>query len=246
VAKRKTRTPKGTENAEEQAATRLNRNAREGAMEVYADPITVNCRKVLAGLQLMGVDYTLRKIDYFQAEQKSPAYVAINPNAALPSMRDDGLTLWESNSILQYAADRHGKTSFYPTDPKRRADINRWLFWECGAWFPSCYVFLVENCVKPLLGGAADPAVLEKEAPNFHKLAGILDHRLGSGQWVCGDGPTIADISLASAIHLHQWQQLPLGPYPHLTRWMTERVEALPCWKNTMVYEGFALQKRAA
>ena len=122
-------------------------------MEVYADPITVNCRKVLAGLQLMGIDYNLNKVDYFQSEQKGPSYVAINPNAALPAMRDDGLTLWESNAILQYAADKHGKTAFYPTDTKTRADINRWLFWECGAWFPSCYTFLVENCVKPLLGG---------------------------------------------------------------------------------------------
>jgi hypothetical protein len=31
-----------------------------------------------------------------------------------------------------------------------------------------------------------------------------------------------------------------------LSRWMTENVERLPCWKNTMVYEGFTLQKKAA
>ncbi len=215
-------------------------------MDVYADPITVNCRKVLAGLQLMDVDYALSKVDYFQGEQKSPSYIAINPNAALPALRDDGLTLWESNAILQYAADKHGKSAFYPTDLKRRADVNRWLFWESNAWFPSCYVFLVENCVKPLLGGAPDPAVLEKETPNFHKLAGILDARLAESEWLCGDAPTIADIAVASAIHLHQWQQLPLDQHRHLEHWMTEKVEALPCWKNTMVYEGFALQKQAA
>lgn len=215
-------------------------------MEVYADPITVNCRKVLAGLQLMGVEYTLNKIDYFQGEQKSPAFVAINPNAALPAVRDGDLTLWESNAILQYAADKHGKSDFYPVEPARRADVNRWLFWECGAWFPSCYAFLVENCVKPLLGGAADPAVLEKETPNFQKLAGILDARLAQGRWLCGDGPTIADIIVAAPLHLHHWQKLPLGQHKHLTRWMTENVEQLACWKNTMVYEGFTLQKKAA
>jgi len=214
-------------------------------MEIYADPITVNCRKVLAGLQLMGVDYTLSKVDYFQGEQKSPAYVAINPNAALPALRDGDLTLWESNAILQYAADKHGKSAFYPTDPKGRADVNRWLFWECGHWFPSCYVYLVENCVKPLLGGAPDPAVLEKEAPNFHKLAGILDTRLAGHKWLCGDTPTIADISVASAIHLHQWQKLPLDQHKHLARWIKD-VEQLPCWKNTMVYEGFTLEKKQA
>ena len=215
-------------------------------MELYADPITVNCRKVLAGLQLMGVDYKLVKVDYFQGEQKNAPYLAINPNASLPAMRDDGMTLWESNSILQYAADKHGKTAFYPTDLKTRADINRWLFWESAQWFPSCYVFLVDNCVKPLLGGAPDPAVLEKETPNFHKLAGILDQRLSHSSWICGSGPTIADIAVASAMHLHHWQKLPLGNHKHVTRWMTENVEHLPAWKNTSVYEGFSLTKMAA
>ena len=40
-------------------------------MDIYADPITVNCRKVLAGLQLLGVDYDLVKVDYFKADHKN-------------------------------------------------------------------------------------------------------------------------------------------------------------------------------
>jgi len=96
-------------------------------MEILADPITVNCRKVLAGLQMLNVDYTLNKVDYFKGEQKSPEYLAINPNAAIPAMRDDGLLLWESNAILQYAADKQKDSTAYPTDLKSRADVNRWL-----------------------------------------------------------------------------------------------------------------------
>ena len=144
-------------------------------MEIIADPITVNCRKVLAGLKLIGADYTLTKVDYFKGEQKSPEIVAINPNAAIPVLRDGDLVLWESNAILQYAADQAGNASAYPTDLKTRADVNRWLLWECGTWFPTCYVHLVENCVKPLLGAETDQSVLDGEVPNFHKLAGILD-----------------------------------------------------------------------
>ena len=78
-------------------------------MELFADPITVNCRKVVAGLKLLGSDYTLTKVDYFKSEQKSDAFKAINPNAALPALRDGDLVLWESNAILQYAADKGGK-----------------------------------------------------------------------------------------------------------------------------------------
>ena len=168
-------------------------------MEIYADPITVNCRKVLAGLKLMGIDYELKKVDYFKAEQKSDAYIAINPNAALPAMKDGDLTLWESNAFLAYAADRSRSHHVYPLDPEKRADVNRWLFWECGQWFPSTYVFLVENCVKPLLGGAPDQATLDREEPNFHRLAGIVDARLANSAFLCGDKPTLADIAVASS-----------------------------------------------
>ena len=208
-------------------------------MEIIADPITVNCRKVLAGLKLIGADYTLNKVDYFKGEQKSPEVVAINPNATIPVMRDGDLVLWESNSILQYAADKVGNASAYPTDLNTRADVNRWLLWECSAWFSTCYIHLVENCVKPLLGAETDPAVLDGEAPNFHKLAGIMDARLSGSAYLCGDQPTIADVALAAPMHLHGWAKLPLDDHPNVVRWMTEGIETQPWWKATHVGEGF-------
>ena len=70
-------------------------------MQIYADPITVNCRKVLAGLDLIGAPFELNRVDYFKAEQKSAAYTAINPNQSLPALVDGDLVLWESNAILQ-------------------------------------------------------------------------------------------------------------------------------------------------
>ena len=215
-------------------------------MKVYADPITVNCRKVLAGLDLIGAPYELHYVDYFKGAQKEPAYMAINPNASIPAMVDGDLVLWESNAILQYAADKTGNEAVYPHDLKTRADINRWLLWESSSWFPSCYVFLVENCVKPLLGGSADPAVLDAQAAQFHKLAGILDARLAGRDWISGSAPTIADIALAAPMHLHGWQQLPLADHPNLKRWLTERVEALPCWQKTWIGEGFVTERAAA
>lgn len=208
-------------------------------MKLYADPITVNCRKVLAGLDLIGAPYDLVHVDYFKGEHKAEPYVSLNPNASVPALTDGDYQLWESNAMLQYAADKVGNDAVYPRDLCTRADINRWLQWEGSHWFPSCYVFLVENCVKPLLGGAPDPAVLDAQADTFHKLAGILDRRLADRRWVAGPGPTLADIALAAPMHLHRWQQLPLADHPNLKRWLLEDVEQLPCWQKTTVYEGF-------
>lgn len=213
------------------------------SLTIYADPITVNCRKVLAGLDLIGMPYELRHVDYFKGEHRAEPYLSLNPNAAVPAMADGDFVVSESNAILQYAADKAGNSAVYPRDLQARSDLNRWLFWESASWFPSCYVFLVENCVKPLLGGQPDAAVLDAQALQFHKLAGILDRRLQDRDWVMGDAPTIADIALAAPMHLHAWQRLPLGDHPHLSRWMTRQVEELPCWRKTAVYEGFTTQR---
>jgi hypothetical protein len=123
--------------------------------------------------------------------------------------------------------------TYYPRDLKLRADINRWLLWEAAHWFPSCYIYLVENVVKPLLKAEPDRAVTDKEAPNWHRLANILDERLAKQRWLCGDKVTLADIAVAAPMHLHSYQKLPLDAHPNLKRWMTKDVEQLPCWKAT-------------
>jgi glutathione S-transferase len=142
------------------------------------------------------------------------------------------LHLSESNAILQYAADLSDSDKHYPKDLKRRADINRWLLWEASTWFPSCYVYLVEYVVKPLINAEPDATVIDKEAPNWHRLAGILDARLATSKWLVGDNVTIADIAVAAPMHVHKWQHLPLNDHPHLKRWMAD-VEQLPCWRKT-------------
>lgn len=215
-------------------------------MKIYADPITVNCRKVLAGLDLMGAEVERVHVDYFKGDHRGDAYCKLNPNASVPCLEDGDFVLWESNAILGYVADKIGAHAVYPTDLRTRADINRWLLWEASSWFPSCYVYLVEHCVKPLLQAAPDAAIITAQDTVFHKLAGILDARLADRQWIAGVGPTIADIALAAPMHLHAFQRLPLDRHANLRRWLLEGVEKLPCWDRTFVGEGFTTQRHAA
>jgi len=150
-------------------------------LKVYLDPCTVNCRKVLAGLDLMGAPFELVHVDYFAAEHKKPEFLAINPNGALPAATDDELALPESNAILQYAADLNGASQYYPQDLKKRADVNRWMLWEAATWFPSCYVYLVEYVVKPLLNAQPDESIIEKEAPAKASRCGRFARRSTAG-----------------------------------------------------------------
>src|SRR5476651_701005 len=99
-------------------------------MKLYADPITVNCRKVLAGFDLMDIKYEMVHVNFLRQAHKTPDFLAINPNGALPVLVDGNLTLSESNAILQYTADVAEAYKYYPRDLKVRADIHRWHLWE--------------------------------------------------------------------------------------------------------------------
>ena len=132
-----------------------------------------------------------------------------------------------------YAADKFGADSIYPQDLRRRADINRWLLWEASSWFPTCYTYLVEYVVKPLLKAEPDEKVIEAESEKFHRGAGILDARLSKHKWITGENVTIADIAVAADMHLWAAQRLPLDQYPNVKRWLVEGIEQLDSWKKT-------------
>ena len=100
-------------------------------LEVYLDPCTVNSRKALAGLDLIGTEYHFNYVNFFTGEQKSEKNTKINPHATVPFATDDDLVITESNAILQYAADLKG-SPYYPKDLKKRAQVNRWLLWEAS------------------------------------------------------------------------------------------------------------------
>lgn len=202
------------------------------SLEIYLDPCTINSRKVLAGFDLMKVDYNLHFISFFEGKQKDPDYVKnVNPSATVPAAVDGDLHITESNAILMYAADKVG-SSAYPKDLKQRAAVNRWLFWEASVWFGSCYIYLIQNVVQPMMGAKPDQAALDAEAPNWNKLAGIMNEQLGKTKFIATDELTIADFAIAASMHLWRPSKMPVEKYENLHRWWNE-IENNPSWKKT-------------
>lgn len=198
-------------------------------LHIYCAPYTVNSRKVLAGLDLLGTKFDLHSIDFMNDEHKSDEFTKINPHNTVPAAIDGDLTLTESNAILMYAADLGKETSAYPKDLKQRADANRWLLWEASVWFPTNYVYLNENCFKE----KPDQSVIDANAPKWHKNAAILDARLAkTGKWILGDEPSIVDIAVGAPMHGGEDQRLPLDSHPNLKRWWSD-LQKLPAWQRT-------------
>jgi glutathione S-transferase len=204
-------------------------------MKLYVFPPSPNARKaaaVVAHLKLKDVEPVLVRLH--KGEQRSPDYLAINPMGKVPALRDGDLLLWESNAICQYLADSAGDTSFLPADPKIRADIARWLFWEAGTWSPVINVFTNENVRKPMLGmGVADPAQVADAEKRFVPLAKVLDDQLADRKFLVGDNVTLADFVVAGSATYVERGRIPIGDYPHVKAWW-DRLNAIEAWSGTM------------
>jgi glutathione S-transferase len=204
------------------------------SLKLHAFPLSPRGFKVLAAANHLGLDYEFIMVNLGAGEQKRPAFVALNPNARMPVLEEDGFVLWESNAILQYLATKKPEAGLLPMDEHGRADVMRWMFWDSCHWDPACAILIFENLVKPFFNlGTPDPAEIAKGVQRFHQFATVLEAQLGSRKFICGDKPTIADFTIASPLNSAEQAKFPLEPYANIRRWYGA-VSSLPAWQKTM------------
>jgi GST-like protein len=84
-----------------------------------------NPTKVALFLEEVGLKYEAIPIDTRKGEQFKPAYQAINPNGKVPAIVDGDVTVFDSNAILLYLAEKTGR--FIPANPAVRGELLSWL-----------------------------------------------------------------------------------------------------------------------
>ena len=96
-----------------------------------------NPAKIALFLEEAGLPYELVPVDTRKGEQHADAYKAINPNAKTPAIVDGDATVFYSNAILLYLAEKTGQ--FLPDDtPAARADMLSWLMFVATGIGPYC------------------------------------------------------------------------------------------------------------
>jgi glutathione S-transferase len=162
---------------------------------------------------------------------RTPDYLAKNPNALVPVIEEeDGFVLWESNAILRYLArSRAPGHPIYPSDLRAAADCDRWLDWQQTALndpLRSVY-FTLFRIPEP----ERDWAAFGKARDQADALFGMLDERLATRRFVCGEAFTLADIALG--IYAYRWLKMPVErrAAPHLQRWHDE-LATRPAWEK--------------
>ena len=82
-------------------------------------------------LEMSGLEYTARRLDFAKNEQRSPEYLAINPLGTIPFMIDGETKMSESSGICYYLGTRHGPTPLIvgPDEPAYGAFLN-WMYFS--------------------------------------------------------------------------------------------------------------------
>src|SRR3954470_18280871 len=173
--------------------------SRVWPMKLHYHPLSGNSRRVRLVAAHLGIPLEYVVVDLVKGEQRGEAHRALNPNARVPVLEDDGFVLWESRAIIVYLTEKVAKQTLLPTDAWGRAEVNRWMFWCAAHMAPANTILVMENFVKALGGRAPDPAEVARGEALVAQHAPVLDAHLAGKTWVTHDRVTLADFSLAAS-----------------------------------------------
>lgn len=192
---------------------------------------TPNGWKASIALEEMGLAYEMKPVNIGVGEQFQSGFQAISPNGRMPAIVDpDGpggepISIFESGAILQYLGLKSGK--FYPTDPRAKAEVDQWLFWQVGGLGPMAgQTHHFRQYAPALIKDQRQIAYgVNRYTNETHRLYGVLDRRLAGRDFVAGDY-SIADMACWPWI-LPENQGQSLDDFPNLKAWVA-RVGARP------------------
>jgi glutathione S-transferase len=172
---------------------------------------SINVRKVLWACDEIGIAHERSDWATPAKPTQSPEFLALNPNALVPVINDDGFVLWESNTICRYLAAREHRHDLLPAAPRPRARVEQWMDWQAGelntAWR---YAFMALVRKSP---AHTDAAAIEASCAAWNRHMQILDAQLArTDAYVAGPAFTLADIVLGLSVH--RWLMTPMEHTP--------------------------------
>jgi GST-like protein len=158
---------------------------------------TPNGVKISIFLEETGLPYEAHRVAFDGKEQRSPEFLALNPNGKIPAILDPNgpngqpLALFESGAILLYLAEKTGR--LMPEDAAARWETVQWLMFQMGGIGP---FFGQVGFFNKFAGKEwEDPRPRQRYVDEARRLLEVLEGRLEGRAWIMGETYTIADIA---------------------------------------------------
>ena len=176
-------------------------------LEILGRASSINVRKVLWLCDELGVSWRREDWGIGFRSPKEPEFLALNPNALVPVIRDGSFVLWESHAILRYLARKHRARHLLPDDLEPLAIVEQWMDWAATeltkAWRG---VFL--GLVRPTPGFTEPERIAAATADWTDKMRMLDIHLDASGGFMTGGAFTLADIPVGLTVH--RWYASPI------------------------------------
>ena len=188
-------------------------------LRILGKASSINVRKVLWTCEEIGIAYS---------RADDGPEMAQNPNGLMPVIVDGDFVLWESNSIIRYLANKSAAHTLLPTEPRARADVDRWIDWQATE-FNSAWRYAFSAIVRrnPAFN---DPRDIDASKKQWSRMMEILDNQLArTGGHVAGAAFSLADIPIGLSVN--RWFMTPFErpAFPHVEAYY-ERLSARPAF----------------
>ena len=192
-----------------------------------------NVMKPLWAADEMGIEYEQVDIGGAFGGNREADYLAMNPMGLVPTLVEDGFSLFESNAITRYLCEKRGHGSLCPADPRVRATADAWMDWQqtvCAPMMRPVFWGLVRTPEAERDHGAINAGI-----ERGYEVWGVLDRRLADHPFVAGDTLTMGDIPIGP--QAHRWFNLveKRPAMPNLEAWYRRLTERPAFRKNVMI-----------
>ncbi len=198
-------------------------------LKIWGRANSVNVQKVLWCADTLGVRYERFDVGGAFGGNREPHYLHMNPNALVPTVDDDGLVLWESNTVVRYLAGKHGMDTLCPRDLGARAGVERWMDWQLSTVHgPMATIFIGLIRTPP---EKRDMPAIDAAVKVMGEIWSRLDRHLADRAFVGGAALTMGDIPVGCFVY--RWFNLAIErpELPHLRAWY-DRLTALPVYRR--------------
>ncbi|SPP80478.1 glutathione S-transferase 1-1-like [Drosophila guanche] len=205
-------------------------------MDLYYHPGSAPCRSVIMTAKALGLELNLKQLNIPAGDQLKPEFVKLNPQHTIPTLVDNGFSVWESRAILIYLVEKYGKKddSLYPADPQKRAVINQRLYFDMDPLFQCFYKAIYPQILskKP-----SPPEEMEK----VDKAYTLLNTFLEENEFVAGSSLTVADIAILATVSTFEIVNFDFSKYPNVAKWYETAKKVTPGWEQN--WEGIMIIK---
>ena len=170
------------------------------SLRIYGYAASINVRKVLWACAELDLPFDREDWAGPFRPTTDPTFLALNPVGMVPVIDDDGVIIWESNTIIRYLAASRSRGDLLPSDPRRRAHIEKWMDWQASdlnnSWRVAFQGLIRRN------PDHQDPEAIQRSLATCSRMIGVIDAHLSrSGGYMCGEKFTLADIPIGLSVH---------------------------------------------